>query len=329
LETPLIYGVGLFFALGRIIRERSFDLDKAVRNLLVVALGFVAYMAFARLTGSTFETDQTVGRLGTVVTTGGVLRRDYGLSSAFILYPVLALAGAAYLLYTPRRTLVAATIALVGTLATLLTLIRAEIFGLFVGLAVIALLRTDIALKGIGRTRAIVAASFALVIGSVGLWAVSPPTARGVAERSLPGLVRQSEAADANAKYRRDALKAGLAAARQKPAGVGLVPEEELTATSGVDPAYLAHSGITTVLVYAGWIGLVAVTLALLGLIRASFSARRPVPWLHPLFVGALLMFMMYSFAASGLMSQGWVIGLAALIAALRFNAAGVSNEVP
>ncbi len=101
LETPLIYGAGFYLALSRIVRERSFDLDKAVRNLLVVAFGFIAYMAFARLTGSTFETNQTVGRLGIVVTTGGVLRRDYGLSSAFIVYPVLALAAAAYLALQP------------------------------------------------------------------------------------------------------------------------------------------------------------------------------------------------------------------------------------
>ena len=65
LEMPLIYSVGFYFGLGRIIRERSFDLDKAVRNLLLVALGFIAYMTFARVTGRTFETNQTVGRLGT------------------------------------------------------------------------------------------------------------------------------------------------------------------------------------------------------------------------------------------------------------------------
>jgi hypothetical protein len=323
LETPLIYGVGFYFALGRIIRERSFDLDKAVRNLLFVAFGFVAYMAFARLTGSTFETNQTVGRLGSVVTTGGVLRRDYGFSSAFILYPVLALAGAAYLLNTTRRTALAASVAVVGALTTLLTLIRAEIFGLFVGLVVIALLRTDVALKRAGRTRAVVAASFAIIVAAIGAWVVSPPTARGVAERSLPGLVQQSETAESTANYRRDALKAGFAAVRREPTGVGLVPEEQLAATSGVDPGFLAHSGVTTVLVYAGWFGLVAAALALLGLLRASFTVRRAVPWLHALFVGLIPMLVVYSFAASGLMAQGWVIGIAALITALRFNALG------
>jgi hypothetical protein len=147
-------------------------------------------------------------------------------------------------------------------------------------------LRTDVTIKRAARTPAILAASFAVIIGGVGLWAVSPSTARGV----------------------------------------GLIREEALTGTGGVDPGYLAHSGITTMLVYAGWIGLAAAVLALLSLLRASFRAPRPVPWLHPLFVGALLMLVVYSFAASGLVGQEWVIGMAAMIAALRFNAAGVSE---
>jgi hypothetical protein len=327
LETPLIYGVGFYLGLGRIIRERTFDLDKAVRNLLLVGLGFVAYMAFARLTNSPFETDETVGRLGTVVTTGGELRRDYGFASAFILYPVLALAGAAYLLHSPRRTALAAVVASLGVLTTLITLIRGQIFGLFIGLAVIALLRSEMTVKRASRTPAIVAASFALLIGGLGLWVVSPPTARGVAERSLPGLFQQSTPAEATADYRRDAIAAGFEVARREPAGVGLMPEEALTVASGVDLGYVAHSGITTMLVYAGWIGLAAALLALLGLLRASFKVARPVPWLHPFFVGALLMLVVYSgVAASGLVGQGWVVGLAALIAAMRFHATGTST---
>jgi len=328
LETPLIYGVGFYFGLGRIIRERTFDLDKAVRNLLLVALGFVAYMAFARLTNSPFETDETVGRLGPVGTTGGELRRDYGFGSAFILYPVLALAGAAYLLYSPRRTALAAVVACIGMLTTLISLIRGEIFGLFIGLAVIALLRTEVTLKRAVRTRAVVAASFALLIGGLALWTVSPPTARAVVERSLPGLVQQSKTAEATADYRRDAIAAGFEAARREPAGVGLIPAEALMATRFISSGYLAHSGITTMLVYAGWIGLAAAVLALLSLLRASFRLRRPVPWLHPFFVGSIVMLAVYSVAADGLVGQGWVMGLAALIAALRFHGAGASPWV-
>jgi hypothetical protein len=321
LETPLIYAVGFYFGLSRIIRERAFELDKAVRNLLLVSLAFVAYMALARLTNSPFETNETEGGLGTVVTTEGELRRDYGFASAFILYPVLAVAGAAYLLYNPRRTALAAFVASVGILATLVTLIRGEIFGLVLGLTVIALLRTEAALKHAVRTRAILAASFTLLIGGLAFWAISPTTARGVAERSLPGLAQQSRTAEATAEYRRDAIAAGFEAAKREPAGVGLVPAQSLTAVSSVESGQVAHSGITTMLVYAGWIGLVAAVLALVGILRASFRMPRPVPWLHPFFVGTVVVLAGYSVAADGLVGQGWVMGLATLAAALRFHA--------
>ena len=326
LGIPLIYSVGFYLGFGRIVRERGFEFDKAVRNLLIVALGFVAYMAFARLTNAPFETDQTEGRLGTVVTTGGELRRDYGLASAFILYPALALAGAAYLLWSPRRTAVAAAAATIGIVATLLTLIRAEIFGLVAGLAVMALLRSENALRRAVRTRAVLAASFAFLVVGLVFWVVSPSTARGVAERSLPGLVEQSRTAEATAEVRQNALAAGFEAARRNPVGVGLVPDEGVTERSGVGLEYLAHSTGTRILVYSGWIGFVAAVLALLGVLRASFTMPRPVPWLHPLFVGWVLLLVVYGFGASGVMGQGWVIGLAALIAALRFNATGTST---
>jgi hypothetical protein len=325
LVTPLIYSVGFYFGFARIVRERDFDLDKAVRNLLVVALGFVAYMAFARVTNSPFETDETVGRLGTVVTTGGELRRDYGFASAFILYPVLALAGAAYLLYGRRHTALAAAVAGTGTLTTLLTLIRAEIFGLFVGLAVIAVLSNRSAVGRVFRMRAILAGMIVFALAGVGLWMVDAPAARAIVERSLPGFVEQTEAAESTAEYRRDALDYGFAAAREEPTGVGLIPEDALI-SAGFQLGYLAHSAITTTLVYAGWIGLAAAVLALISLLSASFRSPQPVPWLHPFFVGVLFLLVIYSFGASGLMGQGWVVGLAALIAALRFNATGESE---
>jgi hypothetical protein len=320
LETPLIYSVGFYFGFGRIVREREFELDKAVRNLLIVSLGFVTYMAFARLTNSPFETDETVGQLGTVVTTGGELRRDYGFASAFILYPLLALGGAAYLLYNPRRTAVAATVAGIGIVTTLLTLIRGEIFGLFLGVAVIAVLRNRSALARAARMRALVASAIVIAIAGLGLWTVDAPTARGIVERSLPGLVQQSEAAESTAQYRQEALAEGFAAAGREPLGVGLIPADALLSASGVELGYLAHSGITTILVYAGWIGLATTVLALAGLLWASFRVPQRVPWLHPFFVGSLVVLMVYSVAADGLLGQGWVVGVAALITALRFQ---------
>jgi hypothetical protein len=324
LETPLIYAVGFYVGLGRIVREREFDLRKAVRNLLIVAIGFVAYMAFARLTNSPFETEETVGRLGTVVTTGGELRRDYGFASAFILYPLLALAGAAYLLYSRRHVALAAAVAGLGTLTTLLTLIRGEIFGLFVGLVVIAVISNRSTLQRAFRMRALVAATVVFAIAGLALWTVDAPVARGIVERSLPGFVEQTEAAESTADYRQDALDHGFAAAKEEPTGVGLLPEDALIAAD-FDVGYLTHSGVTTALVYTGWIGLAAAVLALLGLLWASFRMPRPVPWLHPFFVGSVLMMVIYSFAANGLLGQGWVIGLAGLIAALRFHSTGAS----
>jgi hypothetical protein len=325
LGTPLIYSAGFYLGFSRIIRERAFDVEKAVRNLLVVALGLVAYMVLARLTNSPFETDETVGRLGTVVTSEGELRRDYGFASAFILYPVLALGGAAYLLYSPRRTALAAVVASIGIVTTLLTLIRAETFGLFVGLAVIAFLRTDAVLNRPVRTRAIIAASSALLISGLALWIVSPPTAQAVVERSLPGLVEQTESADATAEYRREALRISFAFAERHPTGLGLVSVDDL-GRAGLDDGYIAHSTTAALLAYGGWIALAAGVLTVFGLLRASFRVPRPVPWLHPFFVGSLLLLVVYGFGASGLMGQGWVVGLAALIAAIRFHATGASK---
>ncbi len=324
LAVPLLYAIGFYFGLGRIVRERGFQLEKATKYLLVVVLGLVAYMAFARVTNTPFENEAnpTIGHLGTVVTTSGVLRRDYGLASAFILYPVLGLAAAAYLLHTGRRTTLAAIVLAVGVIATLLTLIRGEIFGLFAGLTLIALLPNASYGPRVSRAAAIVAGVFVLVAGGVGLWVASPSTARGVTERSLPGLVHQSASAEENAKFRKNAVRAGLASAVRHPAGVGLVPDQEVTARSGVDVGYIAHSGLTATAAYTGWLGLITAALALLCVLRDSFVRPRAVPWLHPFFVGALVMMIFYTvFGAAGLVGQGWVTALAALIAALRFHA--------
>ena len=159
LATPLFYSVGFYFGLGRVIRERDFELDKAVRNLLLVALGLVAYMVFARVTNAPFEdqTNPAIGHLGTVTTTTGALRRDFGFASAFILFPALALAGAAYLVHASRRAAFATGVLGLGILTTLLTLIRGEIFGLVLGLAVIALLSTPATATRLSRPAALVA----------------------------------------------------------------------------------------------------------------------------------------------------------------------------
>ena len=329
LGAPLLYSIGFYFGFSRVIREQGFDLGKAVRSLLVVALGLIAYMVVARIANTPFEsqTNPTVGHLGAVPTTAGVLRRDYGFASAFILYPVLGLAGAAYLLQAPRRATAAAVVTGIGILATSLTLIRGEIFGLVVGLIVIAFLRAPATATRVSRPAAIVAGSFVLLIASLGLWIASPSTARGVAERSLPGVIRQTPGADANAKFRQKAVHEGVRAASVHPAGVGFVPAEAVTAASGVETGYITHSGFTAVAVYTGWLGIATAALALSSLLRDSFTLPRPVPWLHPFLVGSLLMMVFYTvFDAIGLAGQGWVTALASLAVALRFQAAGTAK---
>ena len=309
--------------MGRVIRERGFELDRSVSYLLAVALGLVAYMAIARIANTPFEdeTNPNIGHLGTVNTTEGALRRDFGLSSAFVLYPVLALAAAAYLLHGSRRIGLAAAALCIGVVATLLTLIRSEIFGLVIGLAVIVLMRTPVGIRRASRPAAVASAVVALTVGGLVLWVVSPPTAHGVAERSLPGIVRQANSANATAQYRQNAVWAGLHAASRHSFGVGFIPEQFQAMKSGVDLGFVAHSGLTAMAVYAGWAGLIAAALALLSLLGESFVQPRPVAWLHPFFVASLLMLVFYTvFGAAGLVGQGWITALAAMVAALRFN---------
>jgi hypothetical protein len=228
------------------------------------------------------------------------------------------------LLHSSRRTAFAAAALCIGVIATLLTLIRSEIFGLVIGFVAIVVLRTPAAVRHVSRPAAVVSAVVALSIGGLVLWVVSPPTARGVAERSLPGIIRQAESANVTAQYRENAVWAGLHAASRYPAGIGFVPEQDQPRKSGVDIGFLAHSGLTAMAVYSGWVGLVVAAMALLSLLGESFVQPRPVAWLHPFFVGSLLMLVFYTvFGAAGLVGQGWITALAAMIAALRFNVSG------
>jgi hypothetical protein len=333
LATPLAYAVGFYVGFARVVQEKAFDVDRAIRNLLLVASGFVAYMAYARITNSPFETDETVGRLGPVITTAGELRRDYGFASAFILYPLLALGGAAYLLHASRRGAAAAAVAAVGIVSTFSTLIRGEIFGLVLGLVAIALLRNESALRGMGKLRAVLALVAVMVVTVPVLWTIDASLTRGIVERSLPWFVTQTDTAESTADYRRQAVSAGFEAARSEPVGVGLVPADDLGGETSITLGHVAHSGVTTMLVYTGWVGLVAAVLAIGGIVWASFRLPRPRPWLHPFFVGSMVMLTVYSVAAAGLVGQGWVTGLAALVAALRFHAppppGGVQTSSP
>jgi hypothetical protein len=52
----------------------------------------------------------------------------------------------------------------------------------------------------------------------------------------------------------------------------------------------------------------------------ASVRVRAREPWHHPAFVATACFFLIYSFSTFGLVGQPWVIGVAALLVALRFT---------
>lgn len=329
LDLPLIYFPIYYFGFARVVREKRLRDADLIRTMAVVAVGFVAWMFLMRLTGQRFESpSQTSGRLGEVVISNGdVLHRDYGFASAFIVYPLLALGAIAYLVHAGRRTFLAAALIAAGVGATVVTLIRGEIFGFVLGTAVILVLGTTRWTKvAMSRTKIVallVASSVALALLFV---AFDPATGQGVVERALPGVFAQSNAATENASFRVHALDVGVSFARDHPAGLGFVTTDTL-ASNAIDPAYLVHSAPTLLLVYAGWPGLIATLLALIALARRSFKIPARIPWMHAFFVASLTLLTIYGFGASGLVGQSWIIGFAAFIISLRFAPAPTSEN--
>jgi hypothetical protein len=245
------------------------------------------------------------------------LRRDYGLSSAFIIYPALGVCAAAYAVFA-RATRIALWLAVAGIGATLLTLIRGEIFGLGLGLLVLLIIRSRTRRAGRVATIASITAAFALFF--VVLTVNDPLLARGIAERSLPGLTAQSAYANSTADYRLDALRSGLAAARARPAGSGFISPDAV-AGLGTDPGYLGHSSPAWLLFYAGWPGLLSGIAAALAVLVVGLRAPASRDWIRPAFVATWLMLVVSSLSADALVGQPWVVMLAALTLALRFAA--------
>ena len=322
----LIYWPGLWFGFSRVMRERDFDAARAIRLSVFAAIGLIAYMLLMRAVNHPFESVTQVGRLGEVVAANGqVFHRDFGFASAYIIYPALALFALGQILYSNTRRFAWSVVAALGVLATLLSLIRAEIYGLAAGAGVMLVISRDVHVRSgeVIRSRRLRTAgvlALVLILFAVGLSAVSPSFANVVGERSLPGFSHQSTAADENAQYRLQALEAGLRVAREHTFGLGFISDQQVTAAN-VDPGYLAHSTPGFLLIYLGWPGLVAGVLALLGIFYESARAPSPAPWVHPVLVGTLTMMAVYGFGAAGLVSQEFVIGLGALLVAARFAA--------
>lgn len=313
-EVALVYWPLLYFGFTRVLRERALRTSLLWRNLAYVALGLATWMFIARVLNQPFE-DPGLGR----VPTGGgeAIQRNFGFAGAFIVYPVLALAGITGMAHGGERRRQWAVLAIVGTTATLITLVRGGIIALALGTLVVLLLRPRVPGKS-ARVRTVLQLGLAIVAVGVGLIAVNPELGNAVVQRAIP-LTDQAEEAEATAEYRQDAVEAGLEAASAHPLGLGVLDISRLDAER-IDRGYLAHSGVATLLLLGGWPALVTALLSILALLWRSAQFPAPTPWLHPLFVGVLTMLAVYSIGAAGLAGDAWVIPLGALAVALRFT---------
>jgi hypothetical protein len=205
----------------------------------------------------------------------------------------------------------------VGVIATLMTLVRGEIFGLALGIVLVLWLSPRRTSEP-GRARATVQLAVAVGAAVLAVLAVDPRLGHAVVQRAVP-FTQQAERATANADYRLEAMGAGIREARAHPLGLGVLDEEQLR-EHGVEFGQLVHSGFATLLVYGGWPALAAAVLAILAAIRRSFETAAEAGWLHPAFVGAIVMLSIYSLGAAGLAGDSWVVPLGALVVALRFG---------
>jgi hypothetical protein len=313
-DLALIYWPLLYFGFTRIFRERGFDATLFWRVIAVVALGLASWMFIARTLGFQFN-DTGLGEVPTGE--GTFVRRNFGFAAAFIVYPTLALVGIAGMAHGGTRNWRWVLVAFVGTLATLTTLIRGEIIGLVLGALVILWLHSRDQ-RTTAKARTAIQLGFALAAAIVGLFAVSPNLGGAVVQRVLP-FTDQAEGAELNADYRLKAVETGFRVANLHPAGLGVLDVTRLDA-AGIDRGYLAHSGVATLLFFAGWPALISALLAMVSIVWRSYVLPTSAPWIHPAFVGILIMLGVYSVGAAGLAGEPWVIPVGALSVAARFT---------
>jgi hypothetical protein len=314
-DLALVYWPLLYFGFTRVLREQRLDVYLLWRNLAVVAVGLAAWMLLARALNQPFE-----GEGLAEVATGedATVRRNFGFAAAFIVYPALALVGIAGMAHGGSSRLRWFALACVGTIATLMTFVRGEILGLALGALVILWLRPRRPSMS-ARMRSAVQLAFAVIVFAGGLIAANPTLGNAVIQRALP-FTEQAEGAKLNAEYREKAVETGFHVARAHPGGLGVLDTARLDAER-IDPGYLAHSGVATLLLFGGWPALVTALLTILALIRRSYLLPASTPWLHPAFVGVLTLLSVYTVSAAGLAGDPWVIPLGALAVALRFTA--------
>jgi hypothetical protein len=327
-SSPVIYWPALFFGYGAILRERSLSQALLLRQFIVVCLGFVGFMVLMRLLHHPFERGHHL--LGFVPTTAGTFRRDYGLYSAYIIYPILALVGIGIALHGRTNVARWVTVGLVGIAATAATLIRGYTYGLLIGLAVVVLLSKsgERATRGRAfniRPTVVSGVLVVLVFGAIGLSLISPRYGTALAERSVPFL-RQSAAAKANQKFRTDALQTGIRVAKEHPLGLGVVDNGNLLDRHQIDPDLLGHSGPATLLIFSGFLGLIAFGGAVLALCFESRHFPRAAVWFHPVFIGIAVLLVVSSFGADGIVGQSWVMAIGAFVLAARFRLPSVGG---
>jgi len=321
-DLALIYWPLLYFGFVRAFRERGFDASIFWCGVAVVAIGLATWMFVARMLGYEFH-DSGLGEVPTGEDT--FVRRNFGFAAAFILYPTLALVGIAGMSHGGNRNWRWVLVAFVGTVATLTTLIRGEILGLVLGALVILWLRSR-SQRTTARVRTAIQLGFALVATIVALFAVSPTLGSAIVQRVLP-FTEQAAGAELNADYRRKAVETGFRVANLHPAGLGVLDVTRLDA-AGIDRGYLAHSGVATLLLFAGWPALVSALLAIVAIAWRSYVLPTAAPWIHPAFVGILIMLSVYSIGAAGLAGEPWVIPVGALAVAARFTL-GLGRQGP
>jgi hypothetical protein len=242
--------------------------------------------------------------------------RNFGFAGAFVVYPALALVGIAGMAHSGNRRLRWFVFACVGTVATLMTLVRGEILGLALGSLVILWLRPRTGSSA--RMRSAVQLFFAAAAFAGALVVVNPTLGNAVVQRALP-FTQQAAGAKENAEYRKEAVETGFRVARTHPGGLGVLDTTRLDAER-IDRGYLAHSGVGTLLLFGGWAALATALLAILAVLRRSASLPASMPWFHPAFAGVLTMLSVYTVSAAGLAGDPWVIPIGALAVALRFN---------
>ena len=318
LETSFVYLLLFGWGFRRVVAETKTELPRVVRAVVVVGLGFILYALYTRVTHQRFAGATGAG-VGAVDTAGGVLRRDYGLFSAFEIYPLLALAALAYLTSVARGGKASVLVMCAATAATILTLVRGMIFGAAAAAALLVVWAIRVRpLRGrLGGRLAPAALIFALAASVFAV--ISPNTAYGVADRMLPGLLPQTANANANTQFRAQVLVAGVHLADQHAFGIGFVTADQMT-RDGFPPLYLPHSHWASLLAFEGWPGLLAFVWLTVAVIRRSSQLPVANPWLHRLLVASAVLMFVQGFGWNVLFSMLSGLGMFALVAAVRFG---------